>query len=146
MKATIYIMKEQDTGNYTNCIGNYDFQRLQQLAKKIIKLNLNRVFSILPTHTYDKNIRTFQTASNLCTLLDKELEVCNTIDNLPNYVYDNILIVWDSTDIQLILEKYGMITPFVWPEDNFNGCVVINEHGWSFEPDFFSKKNCCFFF
>ena len=146
MKATIYIMKEQDTGNYTNCIGNYDFQRLQQLSKKLVKLKIHRAFSILPTHTYDRNVRTFQTACNLCTLLDKELEVCNDIDNLPNYVFDNILIVWDSTEIQSILEKFGMITPFVWPDNNFNGCVIINEHGWCFEPYFFCKQKTCWLF
>ena len=146
MKSSIYIMKEQDNGNYTNCIGNYDFQHLQQLSKKIVKLNIHRVFSILPVHTFDKNVRTFQTASNLCTLLDKELSICCHIDDLPNYVYDNILIVWDSTEIQSILEKYGMVTPFVWPENSFNGCVIINEHGWSFEPEFFCKQKNCFLF
>ena len=88
----------------------------------------------------DNHLRPLQTASNLCTLLGEEVKLCNTVYNLPNYVYGNVLVVWKHSEIQSILSKYGMVGRFEWPMDDYDGCVQITASGWEYDPDFFKEK------
>lgn len=144
MKFCIYILKDLDSGDNTNCIGKNEKERFRKINEKIKQLNIQEVYSNVPNSQSENKLRSFQLACNICTQMESKLQLCETIDQLPTYVYGNILIVWDSTEMQLILNKYGMIGEFTW-SDELNGCLIINNCGWMFDHDFIKESNCLFF-
>jgi hypothetical protein len=144
MKFCIYILKELSSGINTNCICKNEKERIEKLNEKIKLLDIREVYSNIPTIQSEKRLRSFQLACNICTQLESKLQLCETINQLPTYVYGNILIVWDSMEMQLILNKYGMIGKFIWI-DELNGCLIVNNHGWMFDNAFIKERQCLFF-
>ena len=138
MKYTIYVMRHQRPGSMnTNCVSPDELQNTNMLAETVRTLNVHRVFTCLPNAS--KHIRPLQTASNLCAITDKHLECCDGVDSLPMYVHGNILVVWHHSEMNEILNHFGMVSDFEWPVDNYDGCLSINEFGWEYAPAFFSN-------
>ena len=139
----IYVIRNQpgEPGNETsNCIGKSELERTQELYDIIRKLKIGHVYTCTPNPKVNNHARPLQTASNLCTLLGNDISLCNTVYNLPNYVYGNVLIVWKRSEIPSILSKYGMVGHFEWPEENYDGCLQIKSGGWEYDPNFLKKK------
>ena len=66
------------------------------------------------------------------------LEVCEDVNTLPNFISEDTLIVWHHSDMGAILNRYGFGGRFEWPRDNYDGCIVIDKHGWEYNPSFFA--------
>ena len=136
MKYTIYIIRHQKPGQHVNCISKQELNNTKSMYEKIKTLQIGRVFTRYPT-TQNNHIRPLQTASNLCTFMGQNIELCNEVKDLPNYITTNVLVVWNHSDIKYILEKYNMSGWFEWPENDYDGCLMINEYGWEYDHSFF---------
>lgn len=148
----IYVIRDQpgEPGNdRTNCIGRSEFERTQAIYDIVKKLKIGHVYTCTPNPKVDNHVRPLQTASNLCTLLGEDVELCNTVYNLPNYIYGNVLIVWNHSEVQSILSKYGMVGKIEWPEEDYDGCLQIKSSGWEYDPRFLQDNSisgwrwCC---
>jgi hypothetical protein len=147
MKYSIYIMRHQRPGSFrTNCVDSSEVQRVHELAECVRSLDVHHVFSCTPGTS--KHVRPIQTASNLCSILGKSLELCDGVGALPNYILGNTLIVWHHSDTSAILSHFGIQSRFEWPDDEYDGCLIINDQGWGYEPHFFTTNTstdcgCC---
>jgi len=158
----LYIMRHQEGNKRKNCLSSQSIKQTNRIAGIFSNIRSNKwkVYTIKPsTH---KHVRPIQTAANLCTYLNTSLKVCNTyedvIDSLSNYIYTNdIIIVWHHNEIAEILDTIALIYNirmvdmdgyFKWPEDNYNGCLIINTIMGNafFSKHFFKKKKLCWFF
>ena len=128
-------------GNDTNCINKQEFENIYKICDSFKTINIHRVFTSYPESNH--HIKQVQTASNLCTLLGKNVELFNNAESLPEYLYGDVLIVWTHSDIQSILRKFGYVGVFEWPHDNYEGCLIMNDFGWEFNDSFFEKKRRC---
>lgn len=154
-------MRHQEGYKRTNCLSLQSVKQINRIAGVFSKIKSKtfQVYTIKPK-SY-KHVRPIQTASNLCTYLNASLRVCNTyedaIDSLSNYIYTNdIIIVWHHNELPEILDTIALIYNirmvdmdgfFQWPEDNYNGCLVVDTVAGSafFSKHFFKKKKCCCF-
>ena len=141
MKHVIYVMRHQRPGKYTgNCVDAREIQDTKSLCERIRPLEVRNVIACAPGAS--KHIRPLQTASNLCSCMDCYLEVCENVHALPNFIHGNTLIVWHHSDMEAILNHFGFPCRFEWPDDDYDGCIVINEHGWGYDARFFSATRC----
>ena len=139
MKHSIYIMRHQRPGSFrTNCVDPSEVRHVRELANQLRSLGISDVFSCMPGTS--KHVRPIQTASNLCSVLGKSLELCDGVDTLPNYILGYTLIVWHHSDMSAILSHFGIQSRFEWPDDEYDGCLMINDQGWGYEPNFFTKN------
>ena len=142
MKYRIYVIRHQKPEEHTNCITESELNRTRSLYEKFKHLHISHVFTCCPS-IKNKHIRPLQTAANLCTFLGNNVELCNDASELPNYITSNILIVWHHSNIHTILEKYGMIGNFEWPDNDYDGCLVINIYGWEYDHSFLKSSVFC---
>ena len=138
-------MRHQSGGEYTNYISPYELKtRTNHLYNKLCTQEIDTVFTCYPNN--DHHIRPLQTASNLCTLLHRDLRVIDGVKNLPKFMFENMLIVWHHSEMENILKHYGFKGEFSWPDDNYDGCLMLYGCGWEFDPTFFENKYCfCLF-
>lgn len=145
MKYSIYIMRHQRPGSFrTNCVDSSEVRRIHELAEHVRSLDVSHVFSCMPGTS--KHVRPMQTASNLCSVLEKSLELCSGVNGLPNYILGNTLIIWHHSEMSEILSHFGIQSRFEWPDDEYEGCLIVNDQGWGYEPNFFTPKTpveCC---
>ena len=145
-KGTIYIIRHRE-GTTTNCVSSKSFFDVQDVCKKVKELNVQKVLTRYPYN--DKHIRPIQTAANICSLINKSLELFYDASSLPNIDSCNILIVWNHNDMNSILSRYGLIGKVVWPDDNYQGCIRINEFGWEYDSNFLNNngflEDCCMY-
>jgi len=144
MKHKIYVIRHQRPGSTVgNCVAKEEIRRTKLLYNRIRVLNIEKVITCEPNET--KHIRPLQTASNLCSLMNVLLEVCKDVYMLPKIVNANILIVWHHADMEAIINHYGLENSFEWPEDDYDGCIIINNNGWQYQNNFFSREmnNTC---
>lgn len=138
-------MRHQE-GMNTNCVDKKHICDIPYICDKLEELDIGRVFTRYPYH--NKHIRPIQTSTNICTFMNKSVELVYDAYNLPESDSKNMLIVWNHGDINSILDRYGLIGNCAWTDDNFNGCLKLNAYGWEYDPDFFKRSNswlgsCC---
>ena len=144
MNTKIFVMRHQ-SGGCTNLISKYELEkRTYDLYNKLCCQEVNRVYTCFPMK--DHHIRSLQTATNLCTLLSKDIRISNGIEELPKFMYENTLIVWHHSEMDAILKHYGFHGEFTWPSDNYDGCLILYAHGWEFDPSFFENNKSCFMY
>lgn len=82
-----------------------------------------------------------QTATMMCSAMKKSLNLLEKEDMFPsnndNY---NHIIVWHHHEIPKILQKYFRDASFVWDDDNYYGCLLIDEKEWKYKPEFYEEK------
>jgi hypothetical protein len=143
-KGTIYIIRHRE-GTTTNCVSRKSFFDVQDVCKKIKELNVQKVLTRYPYN--DKHIRPIQTAANICSLINKSVELFYDASSLPDIDNCNILIVWNHNDMNSILSRYGLIGKVDWPDDNYQGCIRITEFGWEYDSNFLNNnsflEDCC---
>lgn len=142
MKYQIYIFRHQKQEQFRNCVYKSELNRTRLLYENIKHLQISRVFACCPS-IHNKHILPLQTAATLCTFLGKNLELCSDARELPKYITNNILIVWHHGDILSILENYGMLGHFEWSDDDYDGCLMINDYGWEYDHSFLTSSSCC---
>lgn len=143
-KGTVYIIRHRE-GTTTNCVNRKSFFDVQDVCNKIKELNIQKVLTRYPYN--DKHIRPIQTAANICSLIDKSLELFYDASSLPDIDSYNMLIVWNHNDMNSILSRYGLIGKVNWPDNNYQGCIKINEFGWEYDLNFLNNnsflEDCC---
>ena len=143
-KGTVYIIRHRE-GTTTNCVNRKSFFDVQDVCNKIKELNVQKVITRYPYN--DKHIRPIQTAANICSLMNKSLELVYDASSLPDFDRCNMLIVWNHNDMNSILSRYGLIGKVEWSDDNYQGCIKLNEFGWEYDPNFLNNnsflENCC---
>lgn len=141
----IYIVRSQK-GIFTNCNDSKNITDAKRLAQIFMNLNVKRVYTKLPEqkNSHFPSIRNVQTAANICSYMNLNLDIIQTPNDLPSFDIEDILIVWDHNKINELLNRFGITGYFIWPIDNYNGCVMLNSSGWVFETDFLEKHpaNC----
>lgn len=140
----IYILRHQEGGEFTNCLSDVGIGHSYDIVDHIDKHKSIVVYTMLPQMN-GKHVRPLQTASIVCSKLDMHLNIIDT-DELPkdtHYQTDHI-IIWHHSDMTEILTKYFPGANFEWDEDNFSGCLMINEHDrtWTFDPHFLTSDEC----
>ena len=146
-KGTVYIIRHSE-GKSINCVDKNSFFDVQDVCYKMKKFNIQKVLTRYPYN--DKHIRPIQTAANICTLINKSLELFYDASSLPDIDSSNTLIVWNHNDMNTILSRYGLIGKVNWPDNNYQGCIKINEFGWEYDSNFLSSNSffddCCIYF
>lgn len=158
----IYIIRHQQGDINTNCLSLSGVQNTKRIADILLKkINhgqcFRSVYTVLPD-TY-KHIRPIQTASLLCSYMNRRL-CCYSVVTCKNthvIVSDlltisdlkllDILIVWHHGDIGNLVNALvpEHETFFTWPDSNYDGCVQINldQCMVCFKKDFFQKPSNC---
>lgn len=138
---TIYIFRHQEGENMSsNCLSKKGIRHTYALAKKIRELEPCTLYTVMPS--YDgKHVRPIQTASLVCSCLCKYVNFTD-INNLPSkYDLDmNHVIIWHHHDMNKIINKYFTGESFQWNDENFTGCLVINEKQWYFYPKYMAHS------
>lgn len=152
----IFVLRHQPGSRASNCLNKEGVRNISEIARRFSKnpLILSTIYTIKP-HSY-KHIRPLQTATNLCTTMNdgKSVLVCNTYEDvvrdLTNFSSTNdIIVVWHHGEIPEMLRYmetvYGFLesAPFEWPNDNYNGCLIVDpcNKGWEFHSNYFKLLN-----
>lgn len=141
----IYILRHQEGERHTNCLskkGICDSYSIANITTKMYNRSCFRtyVYTMLPT-LHGKHVRPIQTATIMCSAMKKSLNLLEKEDIFPsnndNY---NHIIVWHHHEIPKILQKYFRDASFVWDDDNYYGCLLIDEKEWKYKPEFYEEK------
>jgi hypothetical protein len=149
MNSVVYVMRHQKPGSATtNCVHPFELRNTDNLCRHLHGLTLTNVVVTCVTKDNREHMMALQTATNVGTLLNKKVVIFEDTDSLPDYFIGNTLMIGYPSQTNDILKKFGMISSFEWPSDNYHGCITINEYGWEYDPFFFEPKhhwlNSCF--
>lgn len=138
---TIYIFRHQEGGGIpSNCLSKVGIKHTYTMADKIKTLAPCNVYTFMPLSN-GKHVRPIQTASLVCSHMCKYVNFIN-LSEVPSK-YDsstNNIIIWHHGDMNEILNIYFPGQTFVWSDNNYSGCLVINEITWRFHPKFLTEK------
>jgi hypothetical protein len=142
----VYIIRHQKGyNNLSNCIDSNSFYNTENICQILKPIKFEHVFSKFPYN--NKHIRPIQTAANICSFLDKSLQLVYDARDIPNKHFSCTLLIWNHDDINSILKHYGFIDSFQWPEENYNGCIYIHDSNWHFNENFLKNNSffddCC---
>lgn len=142
----VYVIRHQEgDNNVSNCIDSYSFYNTQNICQILKPIQFEHIFSKYPYN--NKHIRPIQTSANICSFLDKPLQLVYDARDIPIKQFSYTLLIWNHDDINSILKQFGFIDNFQWPEENYNGCICIQDSNWNFNENFLKKKDffddCC---
>ena len=145
----IYIFRHQEGERHTNCLSKKGIRDSYYLTKMTKPLRTDvYIYTMMPTF-HGKHVRPIQTATIMCTVMKKSLNLLEKDDIFPsNMDRCNHIIIWNHNGIPKILQKYFKDASFVWEEDNYDGCLIIHKNGWNYKPEYCKQillqKYCCF--
>ena len=134
----IYILRHQEGQTHTNCLSKRGVHNSHSIAKRFTSSCF--VYTMLPSSN-GKHVRPIQTATIMCTEMNKSLNLLENDDIFPTNE-DNCshLIVWHHHGIPKILQKYFQNASFVWDDNNYNGCLLIHQNRWEYVSDYCKPK------
>lgn len=138
----IYVFRHQKGYVYTNCLSEIGIQHSYQIANKIKHHDSLYIYTSLPKYN-GKHVRPVQTASLICSKLNLSLSFIDDYDFPSNQDDDNTthVIIWHHNDIPKILNKYFPNNSFIWYDNNYSGCLIIDKDRWTFYPSFLTKSH-----
>lgn len=141
----IYIIRHQEGGYHTNCLSLQGEKKTQAIANYFSRESdfFKTVYTIIPIEY--KHIRPIQTATSLCTHLNKKTSFEKKFSvmacwNHTHLVQDlesmlssspwlNVIIVWHHAGMQSLVDALLHRTEtnsFDWPPNNYDGCIRID--------------------
>lgn len=144
----IYIFRHQEGGYHTNCLSLQGEKNTHTIATYFTKQSresefFKTVYTIIPIEY--KHIRPIQTATSLCTHLNKKssfekkfsVMACwnhtHLVQDLESMLSSspwlNVIIVWHHAGMQSLVDALLHRTEtksLDWPPDNYDGCVRID--------------------
>lgn len=131
----IFVYRHGEKNPNSNCLSDVGTHKSRMIA------NQHRdspcvVYTMRPIE--DKHVAPLQTASNICTILDQSLFLIDDVSMLP-YYYESemdMLIVWHHSDMNRVLKHFGCTGDFIWPSNNFTGCLIIDNGSFVFDEQF----------
>jgi hypothetical protein len=106
-----------------------DIQTVRVKREYVIRIlsQILHVYTMLPT-LHGKHVMPIQTVTIMCSAMKKSLNLLEKEDIFlsNNDNYDHI-IVWHHREIPKILQKYFKYASFVWDDDNYYGCLLMDE-------------------
>lgn len=161
----IYIVRHQEGEAFSNCLSLKGMIRVQQMAQ-VLKGSFDNI-PLKCIHTFRpleyKHLRPVQTATILCTYLNERFSVfahvsydgvvrdLSRIADIDRY---DVVIVWHHGEIMdlanVLCDYYDVpksLLGFPWPDNNYNGCVLIDTEGKDacFVSTFFQRRKKLFF-
>ena len=127
----------------SNCLSKIGIKHAYTMADKIKELEPCTVYTSMPSSN-GKHVRPVQTASLVCSRLCKCVHFIDR-SKFPSNHHDrnmnNIIIIWHHGDMNKILNSYfPEQPPFIWSDNNYSGCLVINEKEWKFHPKYLTEN------
>ena len=142
----IFILRHQEGSSSTNCLSEKGVRNCHSIFVRLKGMDID-LYTCIP-NINGKHVRPLQTASLICTHLKKSVNIVD-LQSLPDEHDDkDIAIIWHHKDIQTIMKNYLKRDDieFTWEEDNYAGCVIIENDKWRYDPWYFSTHSLnCFF-
>jgi len=134
----IYIIRHQEGNGLSNCLTQDGIEACVRIAKKLKTMKKLEIYTFPPLMN-GHHVRVIQTASLIGSHLKKFISLIDLF-SCPNYSDDvDILIVTHHSQMHDILSKYAENT-FVWPYQNYDGCLVVSKNSWTFDSTFLRSK------
>lgn len=156
----IYIIRHQEGGYHTNCLSLQGEKKTHTIATYFSRESefLKTVYTIIPIEY--KHIRPLQTATSLCTHLNKKssfekkfsVMACwnhtHLVQDLESMLSSspwlNVIIVWHHAGMQSLVDALLHRTEtksLDWPPDNYDGCIRIDMHAktYVFDKHYFTS-------
>lgn len=148
----IYVIRDRESNHESNCLSQYGIDRCNDIVNTFSYMERLSIYTCLPKRNFIQNddfphysttiqyIKPLQTASNVCSKLDKHLKFIQTKDDFPP-IRDgtNYLIIWHR-DVTQIINQYFYNTNFIWKDDEYDGCLILDKYNWEFIPTFIQKN------
>ena len=124
----------------SNCLSKIGIEHTYIMADKIKELEPCIVYTCMPSSN-GKHIRPIQTASLVCSRLCKCVHLIDRTNYPSKYdVCPNHIIIWHHGDMNKILNTYFPGQTFIWRDDNYSGCLIVNQKEWKFHPKYLTEK------
>lgn len=134
----IYIIRHQEGNGLSNCLTEGGIQACLQIAQKFRTMKNLEMYTFPPLMN-GHHIRVIQTASLIASHLKKNVSLIDFF-SYPNYS-DNadILMVAHHSQMHDLLSEYLKNT-FVWPSQNYDGCLIVSKNSWTFDSGFLNPN------
>ena len=139
----IYILRHQEGSRSSNCLSRIGIRHCRDIYSRLRYKDVD-VYTCYPDE-HGKHVRPIQTASILCTYMNKSLQIID-LNHLPDDQYNHCVIIWHHKDIPTIIKHYTK-QDFEWDERNYSGCIMIDDNQrLVYDPVYFSNHSLnCFF-
>ena len=132
----LIFLRHQRGDPHINCLNIKGFNDTKQIADVFgVLKNLNVYTCCSKDH---KHIRPLQTASIVCTYLDKNVNVVESIHQLPkDCTLGNHIFIWHHSEIQHLVRMYcDLIEPLYWDADDYYRAILVDNERIINIPDF----------
>lgn len=134
----IFLYRHGEKSVGKNCLSEFGRHRSELIAN-IHRDGFCEVFTLRP-HS-NKHVAPIQTAANVCTLIQKTIYLCEKVEELPYTLNVDTVIIWHHSEMSHILKHFGCDESFRWPEDNFTGCLLIQNGQFEFKERFLYESD-----